>query len=143
MLDLFGASVETWSEATGRVLAGTHVAQPEQVEGGVTVQVTRSTPTGGSTAATQRFYCAIAGAQERLWLTTAYFAPDRSFEDVLCRAARRGVDVRILVNGLQVDKEVARKAAQRSYGILLEAGARVFEYDRTMLEAKVLLVDHR
>lgn len=37
VLDLFGAFVETWSEATGRVLAGTHVAQPEQVEGGVTV----------------------------------------------------------------------------------------------------------
>jgi cardiolipin synthase len=76
-------------------------------------------------------------------MTTAYFAPDRTFEDVLCDASRRGVDVRILVNGVQVDKEVARQAGQRSYGKLLESGVRMFEYDKTMLHAKVLLVDDR
>jgi cardiolipin synthase len=76
-----------------------------------------------------------------LWLTTAYFAPDRSFEDVLCASARRGVDVRMLINGHSVDKEVARQAAHRSYGKLLEAGVRIFEYDRTMLHAKVILAD--
>jgi len=74
-------------------------------------------------------------------LTTAYFAPDRAFEDVIAAAARRGVDVRILVNGAQVDKEVARQAGHRSYAKLLETGVRMFEYDRTMLYAKVLLVD--
>jgi cardiolipin synthase len=47
--------------------------------------------------------------------------------------------VRILVNGREVDKEVARQAGRRSYGDLLEAGARLFEYDRTMLHAKVLV----
>jgi len=49
--------------------------------------------------------------------------------------------VRILVNGRRVDKEVARRAGQRSYAKLLESGVRMFEYDRTMLHAKVLLVD--
>ncbi len=141
VLDLFGAFLENWTEATGGLLAGTHVAHPESFDDGVAMQVTRSTPTGGATAATQLFYAAIAGARERLWLTTAYFAPDRSFEDVLCATAQRGVDVRILVNGQRVDKEVARQAGRRSYSKLLEAGARVFEYDKTMLHAKVLIVD--
>ncbi|MBA2438470.1 MAG: cardiolipin synthase B, partial [Acidimicrobiia bacterium] len=59
----------------------------------------------------------------------------------LCAASRRGVDVRILVNGRQVDKEVARRAGQRSYAKLLDAGARIFEFDQTMMHAKVLLVD--
>lgn len=141
VVDLVGAFLENWTEATGDLLSAPHFAEIPAVDGGVALQVTRSTPTGGATAATELFYAAIAGAQRRLWLTTAYFAPDRAFEDVLCDAARRGVDVRILVNGLEVDKEVARQAGRRSYGDLLKAGARLFEYDRTMLHAKVLLVD--
>ena len=143
VLDLFGAFLENWTEATGGILAGSHVGEIEPFDDGVALQVTRSSPTGGATAATELFYTAIAGAQRRLWLTTAYFAPDRTFEDALCEAARRGVDVRVLVNGLEVDKEVARQAGRRSYGKLLEAGLRIFEYDKTMLHAKVLIVDDR
>ena len=141
VLDLFGAFLENWTEATGGLLVGTHIDDPGSFDDGVALHVTRSTPNGGATAATELFYSAIAGARERLWLTTAYFAPDRTFEDVLCDAARRGVDVRVLVNGQEVDKEVARQAAHRSYGKLLGAGVRMFEYDKTMLHAKVLLVD--
>jgi len=141
--DLFGAFLENWTEATGELLVGTHIANPGIFDEGVPMQVMRSTPTGGATATTELFFAAIAGARERLWLTTAYFAPDRTFQQALCGAAHRGVDVRILLNGQQVDKEVARQAGHRSYGNLLEAGVRIFEYDRTMLHAKVLLVDHR
>jgi len=141
VVDLVGAFAETWTEATGDLLAGAHTPHIAQLDHGVAVQVTRSTPTSGATAATQLFFAAIAGAQTRVWLTTAYFAPDRAFEDVLCAAARRGVDIRLLVNGREVDKEVVRQAGRRSYTKLLEAGARIFEYDRTMLHAKVLLVD--
>ena len=143
VLELFGAFLENWTEATGGILTGSHVGEIEPFDDGVALQVTRSTPTGAATAATELFYTAIAGARRRVWLTTAYFAPDRTFEDVLCEAARRGVDVRILVNGREVDKEVARQAGRRSYGKLLEAGVRIFEYDRTMLHAKGLIVDDR
>ena len=140
---LFGAFLENWVEATGGLLAGPHIAEIESFDDGVALQVVRSTPTGGATAATELFYAAIAGAERRVWLTTAYFAPDRSFEAVLCDASRRGADVRIMVNGQEVDKEIARQAGRRSYTRLLESGVRVFEYDRTMLHAKVLIVDDR
>lgn len=99
VIDLVGAFLENWTEATGGLPGAAHFADIAEFDGGVGLQVTRSTSTRGSTAATQLFYSAIAGAQRRLWLTTAYFASDRDFEDVLCDAARRGVDVRILVNG--------------------------------------------
>ncbi|MGH9151224.1 MAG: phospholipase D-like domain-containing protein [Acidimicrobiales bacterium] len=49
--------------------------------------------------------------------------------------------MRILVNGQKVDKQVVRRAGQRSYGELLDAGVRIFEYQRTMLHAKTLVVD--
>ncbi len=142
VFDIFGAFAENWVEATDEIPGGAHVPEPHDgFDDGVAMQVTRGTPTGGPTGTTQLFYLAIAGARRRLWLTTAYFAPDPAFEDVLCAAAHRGVDVRVLVNGQEVDKEVARQAGHRSYARLAEAGARVFEYDRTMLHAKVLLVD--
>ncbi|MGI8686394.1 MAG: phospholipase D-like domain-containing protein [Acidimicrobiales bacterium] len=141
VLDLVGAFAETWTEATGDLLAGIRTAEIPALQGGVDAQVTRSTPTAGQTAATALFYSTIAGARSRLWVTTAYFAPDRAFEDALCASAKRGVDVRILVNGRHVDKEVARQAGRRSYASLLTAGARIFEYDQTMLHAKVLLAD--
>ena len=141
VIELLGAFLENWTEATGGLLGTAHVPEIAPFDDGVALQVTRSTPIGGPTALTQLFYAAVAGARERLWMTTAYFAPDRAFEDALCAAARRGVDVRILINGQRVDKEVAREAGHRSYGKLLEAGVRIYEYDKTMLHAKVLLVD--
>ncbi|MEJ7666370.1 MAG: phospholipase D-like domain-containing protein [Hymenobacter sp.] len=67
--------------------------------------------------------------------------PDEAFIDLLCAAGDEGVDVHILVNGPHVDKEVVREAGQRQYGRLLEAGVRVFEYQTTLLHAKVMIVD--
>ena len=68
----------------------------------------------------------IASARERLYLTNPYFAPDDNFLALLLRAARRGVDVRILVGGPSTDVALARAAAHGRYETLLEAGARVF-----------------
>lgn len=123
------------------MLTGRHLPDLQPVEGGVPVLVSRSSSTGGSTAVEELFLAAIAGARQRLWITTAYFAPGAGFVDALCAAARRGVDVRILVNGRLIDKEVVRKAGQRSYGRLLEAGVRIFEYEKARLHAKVIVVD--
>jgi cardiolipin synthase A/B len=49
--------------------------------------------------------------------------------------------VRVLTNGPHIDKQVVRQAGRRSYERLLECGVRIFEYQRTMLHAKVLIVD--
>jgi cardiolipin synthase len=61
--------------------------------------------------------------------------------DELVASAGREVDVRLLVNGRHIDKEPARRAGQRSYARLLDGGVRVFEYQRTMMHAKVVVVD--
>lgn len=102
--------------------------------------MTRSSPAaGGGTAASHLFWSVIAGTRERQWVTTANFTSGPAFIEVLCAAAGRGVDVRILGNGRHIDKAVVRRASQSSYGALLEAGVRMFEYQRTMLHAKVLI----
>jgi len=142
--DLVGGFLENWVEATGRGLAPRHFPEIEEIEagdGGIDVHVTRSTARSGGAVSQQLFFAVIGGAVKRLWLTTAYFAPGPAFVDAFCEAARRGVDVRILVNGPNIDKGVVRRAAQRCYGRLLESGVRMFEYQPTMLHAKVLIAD--
>jgi cardiolipin synthase len=140
--DLLGGFLDNWAEATNAILAGqAHLPDIPALEGGVQAQVTRSAAEKGSTDAEQLFYSAIAGARSRLWLTTAYFAPRRAFVDALCQAVDRGVDVRVLTNGPHIDKQVVRQAGRFSYQRMLDCGVRVFEYQRTMLHAKTLLVD--
>ena len=140
--DLLGGFLDNWAEATGAILAGpVHLPDLRGFDDGVQAQVTRSAAEKGSTDAEQLFYSAIGGARSRIWITTAYFAPRQAFVDALCAAVERGVDVRVLTNGPHIDKQVVRQAGRRCYQRLLDCGVRVFEYQRTMLHAKVLLVD--
>jgi cardiolipin synthase A/B len=139
--DVLGGFLGSWVEASGVLLGARHVPKLAGFDDGVDVQVVHSSPRTGGTETAQLFHAAIAGARERLWVTTAYFAPDESLLDLIAAGARRGVDVRILVNGPNVDKEVVRETGQRHYRPLLEAGVRIFEYQRTMLHAKVMIAD--
>lgn len=139
--ELLGGFLENWTEAVGDVVGPAHYPALDAVAGGVDVQVTRSSPSAAGTAAAKLFYAAIVGARTRLWLTTAYFTAGRAFMEALGAAAGRGVDVRLLLNGTNIDKKPVRHTAHRSYRNLLEAGVRIFEYQPTMLHAKVLLVD--
>jgi cardiolipin synthase len=83
----------------------------------------------------------FAAATERAWVMSAYFVPSRRFRKALRRAARRGVDVRLLVPGPRTDHPWVRQAARRFYGKLLRNGVRIFEYQPRMLHAKMILCD--
>ena len=82
----------------------------------------------------------MAAARQRLWVTNAYFAPHPGVLQRMCRAARRGVDVRLLLPG-KSDMPIVRRAGHGSYAALLASGVRVFEYQPAMLHAKTLVVD--
>ena len=98
-------------------------------------------PTLGSTPAERYLALSIAGARQRLYVTNSYFAPDDNFTGLLMRAARRGVDVRVLVGGPRTDISATRTAAHGRYEDLLEAGVRVYEYQPSTLHAKTFVVD--
>lgn len=83
----------------------------------------------------------INGALHRAWIMSAYFVPSRRFRKALRRAARRGVDVRLLVPGRKTDHPWVRQAARRFYGKLLRNGVRIFEYQPRVLHAKMTLCD--
>ena len=83
----------------------------------------------------------IDGAAARAWIMSAYFVPSRRFRTALRRAARRGVDVRLLLPGRRTDHPWVRQAARRFYGKLLRNGVKIWEYQPSMLHAKMILCD--
>ena len=83
---------------------------------------------------------AIARATRNIWLTTAYFLPDQDFVDALAEAARRGVDVRILLP-LKSIHIVADWISRGYYGQLLTAGARILRFKDAMVHAKTATID--
>lgn len=83
----------------------------------------------------------LRGAQQRIWLSTAYFIPSLKVRRALRRAARRGVDVRLLLPGPCTDHPPVRHASRRYYHSLLRHGVRIFEYQPSFLHAKVMLCD--
>jgi len=83
----------------------------------------------------------IRNARQRVWLATAYFVPSMKFRRALRRAARRGVDIRLLVPGDHTDHPAVRHAGQRFYYRLLRHGVRIFEYQPRFTHTKVLLCD--
>jgi cardiolipin synthase len=88
----------------------------------------------------QRTYLqAIGRARKRVLMATPYFAPGRKFRDALCQAARRGVDVCLLIGVGEFRLQDAVAASY--YPELLEAGVRIVEYRKTQLHAKIAVVD--
>jgi phosphatidylserine/phosphatidylglycerophosphate/cardiolipin synthase-like enzyme len=78
---------------------------------------------------------------QRAWIMSAYFVPARRFRKALGRAARRGVDVRLLAPGARTDHPWVRYASRRFYARMLRSGVRVYEYQPAMLHGKVILCD--
>ncbi|MEE4546742.1 phospholipase D-like domain-containing protein [Streptomyces sp. V4-01] len=106
-----------------------------------TVQVVRGSASIGWQDMQTLLRVVITSAEERLRLSTAYFAPDAFFIGLLCDAARRGVEVEILLPGPYTDQRVCQIAGQHHYAALLAAGVRIRQYQPTMLHTKILTVD--
>jgi cardiolipin synthase A/B len=85
---------------------------------------------------------AIRSARERLDIAVPYFYPGRVFRRALRHAARRGVRVRLLLQG-KIDYRIAALAARALYDELRLHGVHIYEYTPAFLHAKVALVDGR
>lgn len=82
----------------------------------------------------------IQTAQKRIWITNAYFIPEKKLLKQLLQAARRGVDVQIMVPG-PTDVPVVNWAFEKTTRAFLKAQVQLFRYQPTMLHAKTLIVD--
>lgn len=136
--------LENWLEATGELLTEDEYFCFDEKESGCTTLVIDSSLTSGqSTRARMLFQTLLASAKDRVEITTPYFLPDRGLRIEMVRAVRRGVKMTILCPGHHNDHLLARRSSRRLYGDLLEAGAEIYEYQASMIHAKILVVDHK
>jgi cardiolipin synthase len=89
-----------------------------------------------------KFQTLLSSAENRIWVSNAYLAPPSNIQRMLMKAARRGVDVRVLVPS-RSDVWFMPFIARAYYRPLLKSGVRVFEYQPRFLHAKSLVVDNQ
>jgi len=138
---LQGAFAENWRQATGEVLAGETVFPELEPAGDARMVVINTGPVGATSEIGFAYWRMFRGARERIYVATPYFVPDPDLEIGLTTAARRGLDVRLLVPNDYQDSRLVRYAGQTWYRELLEAGVRVYEYQPTMMHVKAVTVD--
>ncbi len=83
---------------------------------------------------------AIQEARKSIHITAAYFVPDRQLVDALVAAARRGVDVRLVLPGVS-EQDLVFQAGRAFYTELLENGIKIFELQAAVLHAKTAVID--
>lgn len=136
---------ENWLETTGEILAGSEMfrfAPGESAQLGVPTMIVSSTPHGGTTRARMLYQTLIESAERSIHITTPYFVPDRSAHRALLRAAHdRGVDVKILTAGPHSDHATTRYLSRMFDTSLARAGAGVYEYQPSMIHAKLMTID--
>ena len=132
---------QDWVHTTGEVLNGDKQFPARPRAGNTLAQVIASSRADSISTSKLLLYMAIQAARRSIWIENAYFVPDRQIREGLMAAARRGVDVRIVVPGEHIDFAGIRAAARYQYGELLDAGVAIYEYRPTMMHNKVMVVD--
>lgn len=137
---LRAAFLDNWNEA-GDWFFETETAVPATQAANLPVQVMRASTTIGWTDAATLLRSLISLSKSRLRLVTAYFNPGELLVDLLLAAKLRGVDVQIMVPGQYCDSRLSQLAGHKHLQKLLDANIVIWRYERTMLHAKVAIVD--
>ncbi len=133
------AEPENWDAALPA--PGRRIPEPVAIHGSTTrAQVLAVGRFMGRRIVQHHLQHAIATAKERIWIEAAYFIPNRTLRGALKRAARRGVDVCVMVPR-HSDIPGLADASRYTWTSLLKAGVRVFEWLPGMLHAKTLSID--
>ncbi|MFD9395214.1 phosphatidylserine/phosphatidylglycerophosphate/cardiolipin synthase family protein [Streptomyces sp. NPDC060000] len=135
------AFAQNWAECHEELFDDCDRFVPHRPEGGAVVQVVRGSASFGWQDMQTLIRVMLESAEERFRLATAYFSPDAFFIELLCATAQRGVEVEILLPGPHTDKRVCQLAGQHYYEDLTACGVKIYQYQPTMMHAKVITVD--
>lgn len=131
---------DTWSKQKGAKLPERPRSPALTEKGNALVRVVGNTP-GESNRITYIVYVsAISFAEHSIHLTNSYFIPDDQVVKALTDAARRGVDVKIILPGI-TDSKLALYAQRYYYAELLKSGVKIYEQSRDLLHAKTAVID--
>ena len=135
------AFLDNWIKTTGHVLHGDGYFPAIAASGQQDMQMFISSPEGGSDSMRLMYLTAITAAQRSIDMEAAYFIPDPLMIRELVAARKRGVRIRILVPGIDIDSKIVGIASKREWGPLLESGVEIHVYQPTMLHCKMLIFD--
>lgn len=133
-----------WNYCSGEKLEPTKIFFPDDnefhSESDKIVQIAASGPDSDTPLIQQTLLQAINLAKEEILITTPYFMPGDSILESLVIAAASGTKVKILVPGAS-DSKFVNYAARSFYGRLLNAGAKIYRYQKGFVHAKTMVVD--
>jgi cardiolipin synthase len=139
---LRAAFLDNWAETVPVLFEEGIDRFPEQQQSGTSIiQCVRGASEAGWSDISTLFLTLLQKAEHHLRITTAYFVPDQELIDRLCAAAERGVEVEILLPGPHADKRFVQLAAESAYDELLACGIKIWNFQPSMLHAKVMTVD--
>lgn len=132
---------EAVSESTGSNFASYLPGEDRSDEDGLFVQVLPSNGLRRIRHIQRALLVTLGNCQSYCYITTPYFLPPARIRDAMIRAARRGIDVRILTSG-KTDVEFMRFASRHIYPVFVREGIRLYEMKDKALHAKTLVIDN-
>jgi cardiolipin synthase len=129
-----------WGRHSSIALRGTHYFPPLAAAGTQRVALAACDAGRRRNPFYRALLAALDASQHRVLLTTAYLVPTRRLMRSLERAARRGVEVHLLLPGIS-DFWAPLQAGRSHYSRLLRAGVRLHELHDTLLHAKTCVID--
>lgn len=133
---------ENWIEETGEVPGGANFFPEPQRAGDVDAHAVWLSPSGSPSTLKLLHYILIHAAKKRITIQNPYFLPDPDARKALIDAAKRGVDVRVMLPSAEAsDAPLVQHASHHHFGTLLKHGVRIFDYERTLLHQKVMTID--
>ena len=82
----------------------------------------------------------ITGAKEKIYIFAPYLIIDHELRTLLCNAAKRGVDVRLVTPGIP-DKKIVHRLSRANYRILIASGIKIYKYTPGFIHSKIYLAD--
>jgi cardiolipin synthase len=131
---------EHWEKQHGEPLPARRYLPEVKPAGDALVRALAASADEQDSLVYQTLLSAVAHAQKTVHITVAYFIPDEQTVRVLGDAARRGVDVALILPG-ETDFWAVFHAGRSHYSDLLEAGVKVFERKGALLHSKTAVID--
>ncbi len=139
--ELADCFVSTWSAEGGRPLRARPVStSDEDAPGEHRVRILSRALRKKRREMVRAYVANIWRARQRVWIKNSYFVPDPTVRSALERAARRGVDVRVVLPG-KSDVWIVQYASRAMWGRLMKHGVRIFEWQRNVLHSKTAVID--
>lgn len=143
---LWSAFVGAWMETVHNLPLGWNELGPTPPKrhghpGNTYLQVVRGTASVGWSDISTAIHAALSLAERRIRIQTAYFLPDEDLQNLLIDKVGAGISVEIILPGPHQDQQLVALANDERLVNLIEAGAKIYTYQPSMMHAKILLVD--